>query len=143
MSRLQLSDDAKHFRKFLDEGVHLVDGETDGYVDVGKRADPVNVAIVVDVTSYGPHQGAIYVQNGGHIDGALQEAYDILKTWKMDHYREYYDELEKEYGDEADEVFTETFDAVIWELDPREFAKALKGSKAEKYIDTEDRSEED
>lgn len=142
MARLQLNRDAKHFRQWLDEGVHLVGGETDGYVDVGKRAEPVHVAIVVDVTSYGPHQGAIYAQNGGHIDHALQEAYDVLKTWKMEHYPEYYKELEKEHGDDADGVFTETFDALIWQLDPREFAKALKGSKAAKYIDTEDRTED-
>jgi hypothetical protein len=29
---------------------------------------------------------------------------------------------------------TETFDAVIWKLEPEEFAKAIKGSKAAKYI---------
>ncbi len=129
------SEDAEHFRKWLDEGVILRDGE--GSVDVNDE-DPVWVAIVVDVQGYGPHEGAIYAdQNRYHAsaDTALQEAYEILETYERDNIsKEYRAELEKEWGDRADEIMTETYDAVIWKLDSKEFAKAIKGSKAAKFV---------
>jgi hypothetical protein len=133
------SEDAEHFREWLDKGVILRDGE--GSVNVSDD-DPVWVAIVVDVQGYGPHEGAIYAdQNRYHAsaDTALQEAYEILETYERDNIsKEYRAELEKEWGDRADEIMTETYDAVIWKLDPKEFAKAIKGSKAAKFISVYD-----
>jgi hypothetical protein len=130
-----ISEDANHFRKWLDEGVILRDGE--GSVDVSDE-DPVWIAIVVNVQGYGPHEGAIYAdQNRFHAnaDSALQEAYQILENYERDHMsKEDWKRLEKEWGERADEIMTETFDAVIWKLEPEEFAKAIKGSKAAKYI---------
>lgn len=136
---MEISEDANHFRKWLDEGVILRDGE--GSIDVSDD-DPVWVAIVVNVQGYGPHEGAIYAdQNRFHAsaDTALQEAYEILENYERDHMsKEDWKRLEKEWGDRADEVMTETFDAVIWKLEPKEFAKALKGSKAAKYVNVYD-----
>jgi len=136
------SEDADHFRKWLDEGAILRDGE--GSIDVSDE-DPVWVAIVVNVQSYGPHEAAIYAdQNRFHAsaDTALQEAYEILETYERDNMsKEDWKRLEKdaeENGMEANELMTETYDAVIWKLDPKEFAKAIKGSKAAKFIHTYD-----
>lgn len=138
------SEDAEHFRKWLDEGVILRDGE--GSVEISEDRfsgqDPVWVAIVVDVQGYGPHEGAIYAdQNRYHAsaDTALQEAYEILENYERDHMsKKDREDLEKEWGDRADEIMTETYDAMIWKLDPKEFAKAIKGSKAAKFISVHD-----
>ena len=131
------SEDPNHFHKWLNEGVILRDG--DGSVDVSDD-DPVWVAIVVDVQGYGPHEGAIYVdQNRFHAsaDTALQEAYEIFENYKRDHMTgKEMAKLEKEWGDRAGEIMTETFDAMIWILTPKEFAKAIKGTKATKYVST-------
>lgn len=137
--RIEISEDANHFRKWLDEGVILRDGE--GSVDVNDE-DPIWVAIVVDVQGYGPHEGAIYAdQNRFHAnaDTALQEAYEILENYERDNMsKKDREELEEEWGDRADEIMTETFDAVIWKLEPKEFAKAIKGSKAAKFVSVYD-----
>jgi len=125
-------------REYITEGVILRDGDTDGSIDVDSD-DPVYVAIVVDVMGYGPHEGAIYaVQNRYHgsEDTALQEAYEILEQWQMDHNPDHYKELIDEYGDNANEILTETFDGVTWKMSPKDFAAAIEGTKAEKYIKT-------
>jgi hypothetical protein len=141
------SEDADHFRKWLDEGVILRDGE--GSVEISEDRfsghDPVWVAIVVNVQGYGPHEGAIYAdQNRYHAsaDTALQEAYEILENYERDNMsKEDWKRLEKDAEEnnmDASELMTETYDAVIWKLDPKEFAKALKGSKAAKFISVHD-----
>lgn len=138
--------DAEHFEKILKEAVILVDGDGDS-IDTSPDADKVSVAIVVNVTGYGPHVGTIYAEQGRHPDSALQEAFEILEHWELDHNLDYLKELEKEYEKEhegrAMEVFTETFDGWSWVLDPKDFAKAIKGTKAEKYVETYDSSKED
>lgn len=137
-----VSKDIKHFEDVLREGVVLVGGDAEGHIDIGAgKDDPVWVAVVVDVQGYGPHTGVIYAyQNSyhGNPDTPLQEAYEILEDWKREHYGDDLKELEEEYGDRAGEVFTETFDAWSFKLDPREFGDAIRGSKAAKYVDTYD-----
>ena len=132
--------DAKHFSQYLREGVILVGGDEEGSIDVSDET-PVFVSIVVNVTGYGPHVGAIYaVQNEYHgsTDAALQEAYEILEDWEMDHNPDYFAELEAEHGDDASSVFTETFDGLTWELSAKEFADAIEGTEAEKYINIQE-----
>ena len=138
-----VSNDAQHFRDILEKGVILVGGDAEGSIDPLSE-DPVFVSIVVNVTGYGPHIGAIYaVQNRyhGHPDAALQAAYEILEEWEMDHNPDYFAELEQEYGDDASDVFTETFDGWTWELNPQEVATGIAGTKATEYIDIEEDEE--
>jgi len=151
-----VSRDAKHLREVLDEGVHLVNGDADGSIDVAAGA-PVFVGIVVDVTGYGPHTGTIYAMQNpyhGNPDEPLQEASEMLEEWKHEHYDDYYKELVAEQLEElkkegkrgrdledlahqnADELFRETFDGWSFQLDPGEFGKAIKGTDASKYIET-------
>jgi len=130
------SGDAKEFREWLEEGVILIDGEGDP-INLDDET-PVHVAIAVDVLGYGPHTGAIYAMQNpfhGSADAVLQAAVEVLEEWKMQHEQDYLKELEEEYGDDAFEVFTETIDAVTWKLTPQEFAAAIKGTDAEKYIE--------
>ena len=141
-----VSKDSEHFRKVLNEAVMLVGGDAEGFIDVGAKDDPVWVSIVVDVDGYGPHVGAIYAYQNryhGNPDTPLQEAFEILEEWKLEHHGDYLKELEEEYEGRAGEVFTETFDGWSFKLDPRDFAEAIRGTKAAKYIDLEDRSKED
>lgn len=139
-----VSKDAAHFREVLEKGVILVGGEiTDNNSISLDDDDLISVAIVVNVTGYGPHVGAIGATQGGHIDSALQAADEILEDWEMDHNQEYFAELEKEHGDEAHAVFTETFDGFMWELTPREFADAIEGTGVEKFIEIDEPEEEE
>jgi len=139
-----ISKDLENFKEVLAKGVLLVGGEIvdNNSIDLDDD-DPVSVAIVVNVQGYGPHVGAIAVTQGGHIDEALQVADEILEEWEMDHNPGYYAELEKEYGEAASEVFRETFDGIMWELSPREFADAIKGTKAAEFIEIDEPEEEE
>jgi hypothetical protein len=147
-----VSKDSKHLRSVLDEGVILVDGDSDGTIDVGADKDePVWVGIIVDVSGYGPHTGTIWAMQNryhGNADEPLQEADELLEQWKHEHYEDHYKELvadaikdglsEEDAYQRADEWFRETHDGWSFKLDPREFGEAIKGSKAEKYIKTYD-----
>lgn len=141
---LGVSKDAAHFRELLEKGVMLKKDRVEGSVDLGDRA-PVYAGIIVDVEGYGPHIGALYVTQGygNYADESLQEAHQILEEWKFEHYRDHYEELEKEYGDDAMSVFTETFDGWAFKLSPHEFADAVRGTDAEKFIDIEPEEEGD
>jgi hypothetical protein len=117
----------KEFAEFLDKNVILVAGGNDGYID--PYAEEVHVAIVVNVTGYGPHTGAIFVdQNRFHAsaDTALEGAYELLEEWERDHYPE-----------ADDEHRTETFEGQTWTLPALKFADAIDGTAAERFIDIE------
>jgi hypothetical protein len=122
----------KEFAEFLDKAVILVAGESSGHID--PHAEEVHVAIVVNVTGYGPHVGAIYVdQNRFHAspDGSLEEAHGLLEEWERDHYPE------------ADEdTRTETFDGRTWTLPALEFTEAIYNTKAEQFVDVLDEEDE-
>ncbi len=139
-----VSKDLENFKETLEKGVILVGGEAVDNNSIDPEDDtPVAVAIVVNVTGYGPHIGAICAVQG-HIDEALQEGYQILEEWEMDHNPDYFKELEAEYGEErASEVFTETFDGIMWELPAEDFIAAIKGTPAEKLIDVVEYEEEE
>ncbi len=128
-----INNDAANFREVLEKGVILVGGEI---VDNNSISldddDPVSVAIIVDVQGYGPHVGAICATQGGHIDSALQAADEILEEWTLEH-----------YPDSDPEHFTETFDGIMWELTPQEFADAIKGTKAAEFIEIDEPEEEE
>lgn len=129
--------DPQRLRETLEQGVMLHADRVEGSFNLDDD-DPVHVAIVMNVKGYGPHVGAMYVdQNRYHAspDTVLQEAFEILETWELDHYPEYFAELEQEYGDDASGVFTETFDDMVWTLSPQEFVEAIEGTKAERFID--------
>lgn len=121
--RTVASKDAQEFKEFLDKAVLLVDGDGD-VIDLDDP-EPVRVAIIVDVNGYGPHVGAIYAMQRGHVDEALQSADEILDEWTVDH-----------YPDQADnEHRTETFDGRSWTMPVEEFADAVEGTPAEKFIE--------
>jgi hypothetical protein len=125
----------EEFKDFLDKAVILVAGENDGYID--PNAEEVHVAIVVNVTGYGPHPGAIYVdQNRFHAgpDKALEEAHEILEEWEREHYP---------MSEEDEEHRTETFDGRTWKLPAGAFCDAIYNTKAEQFIDVLEEEEED
>ena len=140
-----VSKDAESFREFLEKGVILVDGEAEGSIDIDDD-DPVFVSIVVNVTGYGPNTGAIYAMQNrfhGNSDEPLQAAYEILEEWEREHNPDYYEKLENEYGEDASDVATETFDGMSWELSAKDFVDAIEGTEATKYIDTHSSQEEE
>lgn len=112
----------------------LVDGGSEIY----DSESPVHVALVFNVQSYGPHTATIYAENDRYhssADGALQAAYELLEEHEIEHDPEYVSELQEEYGDDWNEVLTETFDGRWFTMSFRDFARAIRGTKAEKYID--------
>lgn len=128
-------------KEFLDRAVILVDGE--GTINVDDE-DPVHIAVVFEMSGYGPHMAAIFVdQNRYHAspDTALQGAYEILEEYKWEHHSDEYDMLVEDFGEQEVQdfgMFTETFDAALWTLDPVEAAEAIRGTKAEAFIDIYD-----
>lgn len=130
-----ISKDLENFQETLEKGVLLVGGEVVDNNSIDPDDDtPVAIAIVVNVQGHGPHVGAISAVQG-HVDEALEVAHEILEDWEMDHNPDYFKELEAEHGDRASEIFTETFDGVMWELPAKDFIAAIKGTAAEKHID--------
>lgn len=113
-------------RNLLEKGVILVAGGGDT-IELGGRhgREPVLVAVVVNVQSYGPHVGAIWAIQGGHIDTALQEAHEELENWEDEKYPENADDDHK----------TGTYDARTFKLLPTAFEQAIKGTKAAKFIE--------
>jgi hypothetical protein len=133
--------DAEHLHDLLDKAVILDKDRVDGSVDLNDPTE-VYVGIIVDVSGYGPHIGALYVEQNryhGHPDTALQGADEILTEWMLEYHADdgYIDELQKEWGDEWMDILTETFDGWAFELSPHEFVRAIAGTDAEKFIDVE------
>jgi hypothetical protein len=129
------SKDAKEFREFLEKAVLLVGGESESAIQLDD--DPVFVAIMFDVNGYGPHVGAIYAMQNrfhAHADTVLQAADEILEEWTRDHYPPDEDE---------EDSFTETFDGRTWKMSAEEFAEAIEGTEAAKYIDVEEAEEDE
>jgi len=117
-------------RQFLQASVILVDGGAESIINVRDR-DPVFVSIVVDVDGHGPHQGAIYAhQNRFHAnaDTAMEAAFELLEEWIREHY----------HPNDPDDSFTETFDAAGWKLSAADFADAIEGTDAAKFIEVMD-----
>lgn len=134
--RHKTNTDANHFVGHLKNNVILVAGEAES-IDLDDE-DPIFVAIVVNVTGYGPHPGAIYAeQNRFHANGdsALEEAHEILEEWEREHY--------PAESEEDEEHRTETFDGLVWKLTPQEFEDAIRGTPAVKFLDLEDELGED
>jgi hypothetical protein len=137
--------DAEHLHDLLDKGVILDKDRVDGSVDLNDPTE-VYVGIIVDVSGYGPHIGALYVDQNryhGSPDTALQGADEILTEWMLEHYSDHLADLEKEWGDEALSILTETFDGWAFELSPHEFVRAIAGTKAEGLVDVEPVEEEE
>jgi hypothetical protein len=141
--------DAKDFKRMLDAFI-LRYGEGD--VRLGME-DPVHVSIVWNAEGYGPHIGAIVVDQLWGIGGdeTLQRAYEILEQEMMDdpQFADHIKDLQEEYGDDWNEIFTETFDGRLWEMTPEEFVWATEDKIGDKYtdvtqfIDIEDDEEEE
>lgn len=134
--RYKPSSDAKDFENHLKNNVILVAGEADS-VSLDDD-DPIFVAIVVNVTGYGPHPGAIFAhQNRFHAteDSALEGAHEVLEEWEREHY--------PAESDEDEEHRTETFDGLVWQLTPEEFADAICETSAVKFLGLEDEFEEE
>lgn len=139
-ARYEPNSDAKNFRKHLTNNVILVAGEAES-VSL-EDDDPIFVAVVVNVTGYGPHPGAIYAhQNRFHASGdsALEGAFELLEEWEQEHY--------PAESEEDEEHRTETFDGLTWKLTPQEFEEAIRGTPAVKFFDldleNDDEEEED
>lgn len=122
--------DIVELKRLLKQAAILVDGGADLY----NERDRVHVALVFDVSGYGPHPATIFASQQ-HVDAALEDAYGLLEEWAINHYPKHLADLEKEYGDQGREVFTETFDGRWFTMPFRDFARAIRGTKAEKYID--------
>lgn len=142
MSRYDSNRSAPDLKEFLDRGVIVRDGE--GWIKLADE-DPVHIAIVCNIQGYGPHEGAIFVdQNRYHAsaDSALQGAYEILEQYTIDHDAEYIAELQEEWGDEWMDIMTETFDGWTWELSAADAIATIRGTDAEKFIQIDDEVEE-
>jgi hypothetical protein len=121
---MKKKDSASEFKDFLEKSAIIVTGDGD-VIDLGD-SESVRVAIMVNVTGYGPHVGAIYAMQRGHEDEALQEAEELLEEWERDHYPD---------SEVDDETRRETFDGRVWTLDPKEFADAVERTSAVSFVD--------
>lgn len=133
-------------RRFTEKAVILREGE--GTIQLDDE-DEVHVAIVFEMSGYGPHEAAIFVdQNRYHAspDTALQGADEILEQYKWEHHFDEYENLVKDFGEQMVQdfgMFTENFDGCVWALSPEEAAAAIEGTDAAKFIDIYAPEEED
>lgn len=118
---------AKELRELLEKGVFLIGGESDG-IDIDDKTK-VHVAVVFNVNGLGPHPAAIYAQQNrfhGHVDAALESAHEILEEWEQEH-----------YGEDGEDISTETFDGRTWTMSAKELESAIAGTEAQKFIEIE------
>lgn len=140
--------DAEALADMLKKGVVLVGGEAQSDIDLDDDT-PVFVALVMDVSGYGPHTASIYaLQNQYHArtaDSALQPAYEIHEEWMREHYEDHLKELyedarkdglsEEDAWQRADEWFMESVDGSGYKLTPMEAFEVIRHDKrASKYI---------
>ncbi len=126
--------DAKDFKRMLDAFIFKY-GEGTVRFDMD---DPVGVAVVYDVSGYGPHVSAIVVEQAVKgTEEAIQSAYEILEQEMMDdpQFADHIKDLQEEYGNDWGEVFTEAFDGQTWEMTPEEFVWATEDKIGDKYRD--------
>ncbi len=128
--------DGDALRKFIDTNVHIIGGEVvdNNSIELGND-ETVSVAIVFNVTSAG-RLPAMISATQGNVDSALETAHELLEDWENEH-----------YGEEGEDVSTETFEGRTWELSPDDFWNAIQGTDVARYLDVnqpeEDEEEDD
>lgn len=116
------------------EGTVVVAGE--GSIDPSNDT-PVFIGMAWDDSGFTP-ASAIYVDWVGSEDEALQAAFEILEQHEREANPEYLEDLFEEWGERADEIFTEGWNGAAWTMSSKEAAEIILKSKwASKYIDIE------
>lgn len=122
------------------QSVTILDGE--GEIDLG-RVGPVYVAIVDSGGSYFPTGVIVVDQNPYHGENnVLEIGFEMVKEDVMKN-KEYVKELQRDWGDEWEEILTENFGGKVWSFnDPYQAAAAIATNKrAFLFIDLEESEE--
>jgi len=127
------SSDPEQFERYL-AGVVVLDGDGTLYLD----KDPqIHIAIVHDGTGYNPGAAIYVAEEHESADGALEKAWEILEYKAMEDTK-YVKELQAEWGDEWNEILTETFDGMVFTIPASVAAKIIsEDQSASKYITIE------
>lgn len=113
--------DPEAFERYLASCV-IVCGEGD--IDLEDPEDEVAIAIIHDGSGYTP-AAALHVSDLGSTQDALEQAFDAMRVHTLEHYPEHVKELQKEWGDDWEQILTETFDGLAFTLSPQAAAKAI------------------
>lgn len=132
MSPRGVETDKKRLEEWLEKGVILIAGE--GSFDLDDN-DPVYIGIAVEVSGYGPHVGAIFVeQNRYHAsaDSALQGAVEVFDEYMRDD-KNYQEEWREAVDDKLKELakergFNVSKAVKLWKADEKseEYQEAME-----------------
>jgi hypothetical protein len=125
------------------QGVTILDGK--GSIDLGDSG-PVYVSVVHDGSSF--HPGAVIVVDQNYFrdlsNDTLQEAFEIMQDRVERGSPDYVKEVQEEWGDQWQEILTETFDGKSWTFkSPKDAAEVIAADKwASKSVEITDSSKE-
>jgi hypothetical protein len=119
------------FERYLG-GCVILAGEGD--IDFDSDEDEVAIAIIHDGSGFTPG-AAIHVSELGSTQDALEQAFDALREHTLEHFPEHVAELQEEWGDDWDQILTESFDGIAFTLSPQDAAKAIINDRfAHQYV---------
>jgi len=123
----KMASDKEEFLRFL-KGTTAVTTEISlGDVEEEPNAE-VYVALVHDGSMAHP-PSAVFIDWTGSKDESLQEAFEMMEEHTLEYHRKhddgYLEELQEEWGDEWNEILTETFDGGAWVMTAKEAQEAL------------------
>jgi len=130
------SDSPNQFKRYL-AAVTLLDGE--GSITLYPDKDPdIHIAIIHDGSRYTPGAAIYVAEEHEHENKALENAWEILEYKAMEDTK-YVKELQEEWGEEWNEILTESFDGMVFTLPASVAAKIIsENQSASKYITIEE-----
>ena len=120
------SRDPEQFARYL-AGVVVLCGDSSMEYNLENGHD-VAIAIIHDGSGFTPG-AAIHVSETDNPHDALEQAHDMLREHTLEHFPEHVAELQAEWGDEWESILTETFDGMVWVLNPYAAALAVKADR--------------
>ena len=130
------SESREELERYL-QGVVIIGGEGSLRLD---QAGPAYVAVIHDGSGFTPGAAIAVDQNPYHdlSNEVLETAHEIMADdAKKD--EKIVAELQEEWGDEWEDILTESFDGKVWTLSPAEAAAAIRTNpRAARYVEIED-----
>ena len=117
--------DIESFERYL-AGCVIVAGDSTLWLD--NDDETIAVAIIHDGSGFTPG-AAIHISETGCTHDALEQAHDMMREHTLETCPDHVKELQEEWGDEWEEIMTESFDGMVWTLPKFPLAWAICADK--------------